>query len=493
MTSIPVNFLATGTGAQPGCSTGCTAVAGESADGGFAALLGLGDSANGVLIDASALQPLLQSPAIAALPPDVVQRLAELLEGGQPISTEDLAEAVGEDTDGASLPDVIAGLLQALPQQIVLPGNADQEASAETDTAAVPIADGAPPPPPIPPLTGDDAATLPKKAPAPPEAGARPHPAAAPLPQASGDDDVAAQAPTAEQNKIAESAAKVARTAAAASDTATADSSPDAAKVTAAVQAQPGADQRKAGQGDKQVSEAPATGDEPKPAEKPKTAAPSATGQAHLERAASRASELAQQRVSAILEHRILSTTEDGHNAADGDATIDGPSLGSPQNALDAARGLRLAALTGTNGQAQLPIAQLAAQIAAQARAGANRFSIRLDPPELGKIDIRLDVSHDGSVASRLSVERPETLDMLLRDAKSLERALNDAGLKTDEGSLRFSLKGEGFGQSQQQNMQQQGRRRDADQLAAIEAMNEGAALADVRRYLATTALDIVV
>jgi hypothetical protein len=36
--------------------------------------------------------------------------------------------------------------------------------------------------------------------------------------------------------------------------------------------------------------------------------------------------------------------------------------------------------------------------------------------------------------------ERPETLDILQRDIRVLERALQDAGLKTDQNSLSFDL-----------------------------------------------------
>ena len=46
-------------------------------------------------------------------------------------------------------------------------------------------------------------------------------------------------------------------------------------------------------------------------------------------------------------------------------------------------------------------------------------------------------------------VERSETLDLLQRDARSLERALNDAGLKADSGSLEFNLRGDGDAQAE--------------------------------------------
>ena len=88
-----------------------------------------------------------------------------------------------------------------------------------------------------------------------------------------------------------------------------------------------------------------------------------------------------------------------------------------------------------------VPIAGLAIEFAARLQAGRNRFEIRLDPPELGRVDVRLDVDREGNVTSRLVVERSETLDLLRRDASQLERALQQAGLKTADNSLQFSLR----------------------------------------------------
>ncbi len=90
----------------------------------------------------------------------------------------------------------------------------------------------------------------------------------------------------------------------------------------------------------------------------------------------------------------------------------------------------------------------VAAEIARFASKGDSRFEIRLDPPELGRVDVRLKVKDDGTVKAHLFVERSETLDGFLRDQRGLERALEQAGLKTDSGSLQFSLKSDtGTGQ----------------------------------------------
>jgi flagellar hook-length control protein FliK len=96
-----------------------------------------------------------------------------------------------------------------------------------------------------------------------------------------------------------------------------------------------------------------------------------------------------------------------------------------------------------------IPLSGVAVEIAGKALAGKNRFEIRLDPPELGRIDVRLDVDRDGNVTSRLTVDRPDTLDLLRRDATGLERALQDAGLKTANNGLQFSLRDQSLNDQQ--------------------------------------------
>ena len=58
---------------------------------------------------------------------------------------------------------------------------------------------------------------------------------------------------------------------------------------------------------------------------------------------------------------------------------------------------------------------------------------------------MRLDIDRSGNVTSRLVVEKAETLDVLRRDIHQLERALQDAGLKTSDNSLQFSLRDQSF------------------------------------------------
>jgi hypothetical protein len=91
-----------------------------------------------------------------------------------------------------------------------------------------------------------------------------------------------------------------------------------------------------------------------------------------------------------------------------------------------------------------VPLSEISVSIVAQAQSGKSRFDIRLDPPELGRIEAQLKVDSGGNVSSRLIVERPETFDLLRRDALALERALQDAGLSTGSG-MQFSLADQGL------------------------------------------------
>ena len=107
--------------------------------------------------------------------------------------------------------------------------------------------------------------------------------------------------------------------------------------------------------------------------------------------------------------------------------------------ATSVAHGSTLTA-TAATGDA-VPLSGLAMEIAVTARSGKSRFEIRLDPADLGRIDVRIDVDRNGHVTSHLMVEKAETLSMLRQDAPQLQRALDDAGFRTGDGGLQFSLR----------------------------------------------------
>lgn len=90
---------------------------------------------------------------------------------------------------------------------------------------------------------------------------------------------------------------------------------------------------------------------------------------------------------------------------------------------------------------ATVNMGQVAFEMARQIQDGQSRFSIRLDPPELGRVDVKMHVDASGNVNAHLTVERSETLDMFQRDKGSLERALSQAGVDTGKTNLQFSLR----------------------------------------------------
>ncbi len=75
--------------------------------------------------------------------------------------------------------------------------------------------------------------------------------------------------------------------------------------------------------------------------------------------------------------------------------------------------------------------------------AGADRLTLNLMPAELGRIEIQLTVGDDKSAQAVIRVDNPQTLDLLQREARGLERALEAAGLRTEAGGLDFGLRGE--------------------------------------------------
>lgn len=103
-------------------------------------------------------------------------------------------------------------------------------------------------------------------------------------------------------------------------------------------------------------------------------------------------------------------------------------------------------------------VEQIKVNIAKGAANGLDKIKIQLNPRELGTVEVKLDMSSDGKIQASISASRPETLDMLQKDAKGLEKAMADAGLKMDSQSMEFNLRGEQQQTPQQQQMAGDGR-----------------------------------
>lgn len=91
-----------------------------------------------------------------------------------------------------------------------------------------------------------------------------------------------------------------------------------------------------------------------------------------------------------------------------------------------------------------LPPGMLADQVAVNIQKGLSqgqdKITVQLRPQELGRVEIKLEVNHDGKMTAVVAAERPETLDMLRQDARSLIDSLTQAGMNMDENGLNFML-----------------------------------------------------
>lgn len=83
----------------------------------------------------------------------------------------------------------------------------------------------------------------------------------------------------------------------------------------------------------------------------------------------------------------------------------------------------------------------LASFAASAGRPGApQHMTIRLDPLDLGRVQVHIERLPDGSARVDLKVEKPDTLLLLLRDQPQLHRALDLAGVPSTERTLQFHL-----------------------------------------------------
>lgn len=89
------------------------------------------------------------------------------------------------------------------------------------------------------------------------------------------------------------------------------------------------------------------------------------------------------------------------------------------------------------------PAEQVSVRITRALEAGNDRISIRLNPAELGRVDVKVELSHDGRMTAVVTADKPETLDLLRRDASELQKALQQGGIDLGTGDMAFNLRGE--------------------------------------------------
>lgn len=71
-------------------------------------------------------------------------------------------------------------------------------------------------------------------------------------------------------------------------------------------------------------------------------------------------------------------------------------------------------------------------------------LAIQLDPPELGRLNVKMQYEAGEPLKVHIVLEKADTMAMFLRDSHALQTALDQAGLKTDNTSLSFEVSQDG-------------------------------------------------
>lgn len=107
---------------------------------------------------------------------------------------------------------------------------------------------------------------------------------------------------------------------------------------------------------------------------------------------------------------------------------------------IETTRGPRAPLPAPPPAQPQPAAESFARLIARRLDSGASAFEIRLDPPELGRVEARFVIGEDGKAALALKFDNPSAHDLFARDEAALRLALAEAGVDLGGGDLSFTL-----------------------------------------------------
>lgn len=85
--------------------------------------------------------------------------------------------------------------------------------------------------------------------------------------------------------------------------------------------------------------------------------------------------------------------------------------------------------------------AQVGREIVRRFSGGNTSFELRLDPADLGRVEVRMEVTRDHRVTAVITADNPQALAELARNARDLEQQLQSAGLQLSDNGLSFDLR----------------------------------------------------
>lgn len=153
------------------------------------------------------------------------------------------------------------------------------------------------------------------------------------------------------------------------------------------------------------------------------------------------------------LESAVASVSQPSHTAPAAGTAAATPAAPLPQEPVVATR-------PGQFGHA------MGVEIARKVEAGEETLRVRLNPDNLGRVEVTL-AFEDGNLKATVRAESQRALDLLRQDMPDLARTLDQAGVRTDAQSFRFEARADTGGGQQQGNGQQQQRGQNPQQQRA--------------------------
>ena len=114
-------------------------------------------------------------------------------------------------------------------------------------------------------------------------------------------------------------------------------------------------------------------------------------------------------------------------------------------------------------------VEQISVKITKAIQAGNDKITIRLRPANMGRVEVKMELSQDNRLTAIVTADNRDTLEQLKNDSRSLQRALQEAGLQTGDGDLQFNMRGQ-EGQDQDAKGSSDRLSFDDEDLAALEA-----------------------
>jgi len=126
----------------------------------------------------------------------------------------------------------------------------------------------------------------------------------------------------------------------------------------------------------------------------------------------------------------------------------------------------------------------MARQISDQARLGRNDITIRLDPPDMGRIDVKLSINSEQELTAVIAASNNRSYAVLGRESHSLHQALVDQGYRLDPRAISLELRP---GQDASQHFSNQNQGQNAHQNPSQQHLWQQSASQDGQKFSTST------